>query len=319
LFAAKNDQPPHVLVVSNPGGGLPLLETLSRNTIQEFRNAGYHTTALIGRNASRTQMRKLLPHQSIFLWEGHCGTLFREYEVHRWTEPLQPSLMFLQSCLALDVERTHHFLERGSIGVIGSTTRTYSGSGGALSLAYFDSLAYDKQSMGGALRHAKNFMLAFAMLKEKRLGDSTKLGGANLRASWAFTLWGDPTLQLPRPATTPTDAVSHKVRGNSITISLPETPLEKVNNGKFVAAMNPNARLAGLVRIDEDNKHQLVPLVFVEVSLPKGPPGMTPKLRSRVPDRNWVFTWDARRRCGYLLVTPRSKDQSEIRFQVDWS
>jgi hypothetical protein len=318
LVAAETKQPPKVLVVSNPGGGLPFLETLSRNTVQEFRNAGYATTALIGRRASSTQMRKLLPEQAILLWEGHHSTLFREYEVHQWTEPLNPSLIFLQSCMALAEEKTHHFFERGSIGVIGSTTRTYSGSGGAFSLAYFDSLVYDNQSVGGALRHAKNFMLSFARLKEKRLGDEAKLGGANIRSAWAFTLWGDPTLQLPRPQVAFKEAVGHAVRGNTITISLPETSLERVNNGKFAAEMSPNSRLGGLVRLNGDDQHQLVPLIFREVSLAKGPADKTPALRTRLPDKNWVFSWDARRRCGYLLVTPRAKDQGEIRFQVDW-
>ena len=32
---------PKALIVSNPGGGLPLLETFSRNTANEFKNAGY--------------------------------------------------------------------------------------------------------------------------------------------------------------------------------------------------------------------------------------------------------------------------------------
>src|SRR5262249_5437158 len=37
---------PRALLVSNPGGSLPLLETISRNTALELRNAGYHVDAL---------------------------------------------------------------------------------------------------------------------------------------------------------------------------------------------------------------------------------------------------------------------------------
>ncbi len=319
LLAAQTK--PGVLVVSNPGGGLPFLETLSRNTVQEFRNAGFATTALIGSEASGDKVRKLLPEQTVFLWEGHYSTLFRDYEAHDWTEPLKPSLIFLQSCLALTEAKARPFLEKGAIGVIGTSTRTYSASGGAFSLAYFDALVYDRQTFGGALRQAKNFMLAFALLKEKRLGAQAKLGGASQRAAWAFTLWGDPTLKLPRPASPAKeyqDPVSRQVRGNTIVITLPESPHEKVNSGKFAAEMSPNARLAGLVRKVEEDQHQLVPLVFIEVPLPKAPADKTPHLRTRLPDRNWVFRWDARRRCGYLLVTPRNKDQGEIRFQVMW-
>jgi hypothetical protein len=51
--------------------------------------------------------------------------------------------------------------------------------------------------------------------------------------------------------------------------------------------------------------------------LPKAPADKKPYLRSRLSDKHWVFTWDARRRCGYLLVTPRDKDEKEPRFTVE--
>jgi hypothetical protein len=74
--------------------------------------------------------------------------------------------------------------------------------------------------------------------------------------------------------------------------------------------MAPNARLAGLLRKekDDEDRHPLVPFVFAEVSLPRGKPGQTPVLKTRLPSSHWVFCWDERRRCGYLLVTPRGKD-----------
>src|SRR5262249_4725910 len=57
--------PYKALVVSNPGGSLPLLETFSRNTARELANAGYDTTALFGHEARRATIRKLLPKQTI--------------------------------------------------------------------------------------------------------------------------------------------------------------------------------------------------------------------------------------------------------------
>ena len=36
----------------------------------------------------------------------------------------------------------------------------------------------------------------------------------------------------------------------------------------------------------------------------------------RLPDNCWVFLWDGRRGCGYLLVRPRSADSGEIHFHV---
>jgi hypothetical protein len=309
------------LVVSNPGGSLPLLEAFSRSTAQELRNHGYDTTALFGGQARAEAIRRLLPEQDLFLWEGHHGTLVRDYGIPRWPEPLRPSLIFLQSCLALTEPKAQPFLERGAIGVIGTSTRTYSGSGGAFALAYFDALLYDRQTLGGALRQAKNFLLAFSLLKEKRLGEQAALAGASLRSAWAFTLWGDPTVRFPAPRLPPDhlEGVRHKVQGQTLIVSLPEERHMKVVTAKYQAEIRPNIRLAGLCSKEgEDECHRLIPLAFVEVELTGVPAGATPCLHSRLPTEAWVFLWDRRRGCGYLLVRPRASDHGDIRFHVSW-
>jgi hypothetical protein len=317
----RYDSPRKALVISNPTGGLPLLETFSKNTARELMNRGYQTTAFVGEEADRDELRRLLPEQDVFLWEGHFATMVKDYHLHEWTEPLRPSLVFLQSCLALTESKAHPFLERGALGVLGTSTRTYSGSGGACSLAFFDALLYERQSVGGALRQAKNFLLAYSQLKEKRLGADARLSGANVRSAWAFSLWGDPTLTLPAPRT-PDDAlpyVRHHVHGNTITVQMPDGAYEKAINARYEAKMMPNERLAGLLTKElDDGKQQLIPFVFVEVHLPHAPPGTAPRLRGRIPSSHWVFNWDARRSCGYLLIAPRKKDRDEMRFHVEW-
>jgi hypothetical protein len=309
------------LVASNPGGSLPLLETFSRSTILELKNAGYQTRTLIGHQLTKELLRQRMTEADVILWEGHHNTLVKEWSMPEWSEPMPPALVFLQSCLALQDWKVQPLLNRGAIAVIGTSTRTYSGSGGACSLAFFNAVLYDDASLGGALRQAKNFLLAYAMLKEKRLGKDAQRTGANLRAAWAFTLWGDPTLHLPRPETQQEERepIRQEVHGHTIALKLPPERLEKVKSSRFQAQMPPNARLAGLVRKTGDEDGQpLVPLVFAEVHLPKIPAGQTPKLHSRLPDSHWVFTWDARRRTGYLLATPRSRDAEELRFHVEW-
>jgi hypothetical protein len=319
---ADTHRPHKALVVSNPGGGLSLLETFSRNTASELSNAGFQTTTRFGSQVQRDELRRLLPEHQVFLWEGHSSTLMREYDFPSWTEPLPPSLVFLQSCLALTEVRAAPLLGRGAVAVVGTSTRTYSGSGGACSLAFFNALLYDGQSLGGALRQAKNFLLAYALLKEKRLGKDAPRSGANLRAAWAFTLWGDPTLQLPppeRPASA-RPAVRHEVLGNTIVLDVPREKYDPVQTDKYQAAMPANARLAGLLRKEknEDDRKPLVPLVFAEVHLPRARAGRTPSLTSRLPSNRWVFCWDERRRCGYLLASPRPQDTGELRFHVHW-
>jgi hypothetical protein len=314
--------PRKALVVSNPGGSLPLLETFSRNTAKELHNAGYDTTVRFGRTTSGEELRRLLPEHDLFLWEGHQSTLIRDWSLPDWDEPLPPSLVFLQSCLALQDWKAQPLLRRGAVGVLGSSTRTYSASGGATSLAFFDALLYDQQSLGGSLRQAKNFLAVYARLKEKRLGKDAKRTGANLRAAWAFTLWGDPTLRLPLPEP-PADAlppVRHEVEGNTIVLALPAEHHGKVTTSRFQVEMYPNGRLAGLCRKEaDDDGLPLVPFVFAEVALPKGRSGQVPELHSRLPSSHWVFSWDERRRCGYLIAVPRAKDRDELRFTVHWA
>jgi hypothetical protein len=310
------------LVVSNPSGGLPLLETFSRNTAKELSNAGYQTTALFNKDVDPEHIRKLLPGQDLFLWEGHFATLTKEYKMQEWKEPMKPSLVFLQSCLALADGKAQPFLQRGAVSVLGTSTRTYSATGGACALAFFDALLYDRETVGGSLRQAKNFLLAYSLLKEKRLAKSAKLTGANLRSSWAFSLWGDPTLRFPWPEF-PEDSlppVRKSVQGHTIVITLPEARYRKAISNQYQAEMSPNGRLAGLITPDEDeeNVKHLIPFIFAEVRLPRAPGGKTPHLRSRLPESRWVFNWDPRRNCGYLLFMPRTKDHDELRFYVDW-
>jgi hypothetical protein len=312
--------PRRALVASNPGGSLRLLETFSRATANELRNAGYQTTALFGRTIHPDELRQLLTEQDLFLWEGHHDTLIRHYAFPTWDEPLPPTLVVLQSCLALAEDKAQPLLERGAVGVVGASSRIYSGTGGAFSLAFCDAFLYDGQSVGGALRQAKNFLLAYALLKEKRLGPAAKLTGANIRSAWGFTLWGDPTLKLPEPLR-PTDAlapVRHQAHGDTIVITLPEAFHESVDTARFQARLPPNARLAGLVTQEpEETEKTLVPVVFAEVALPQAPDGKTPRLHGRLPENHAVFCWDARRRVGYLLALPGSGRQ-ELRFQVSW-
>jgi hypothetical protein len=313
--------PRRAAIISDPSGELPLLGLFSRTTLRELRNCGYETTAMFGRQITPTDVREQLARHDAFLWEGHHNTLIKQWEFPQWTEPLPPSLVVLQSCMGLADWKTHHLLERGAVAVVGSSTRTYSGSGGAFSLAFFDAMLYDGQSLGGSLRQAKNFLQCYQLLKEKRLGPDVKLTGASQRSSWAFTLWGDPALKLPAP-TPPGDQlkpVKAEVHGSTqVTIALPDSAYPRITNGRFAAEMRPNGRLAGLLSRDEDDQKRMVSFIFAEVPLPKGPAHKVPHLHGKLPDSHWAFTWDERRRCGYLLVTPRPRDQEELRFRISW-
>jgi hypothetical protein len=320
----ESRRPLKALVASNSGGGLSLLETFSRNTIEGLRNAGVETTTLIAKQVNREEVRKQMLLHNLFLWEGHSGTLMNEYELPTWQDALPPTFVFLQSCLSLTEPRVGALLQRGAFAVLGSSTRTYSGSGGACSLAFFNAVLYGERPVGDALRQAKNFLLVYSLLKEKRLGKEATRTGANIRSAWAFTLWGDPTLKLPLPAqvdgaTPRVPFVRHEVHGNSIVVSLPDKAATPVRTEKYRTQLRPNEHSAGLVKKEPvEDRRPLVPFVFAEVHLPRARIGMTPHLSSRVPSNRWVFCWDERRRTGYLLVTPRPQDNESMRFHVRW-
>jgi hypothetical protein len=317
----KNPDPPKVLIASNPGDGLPLLETFSRNTGRELQNAGYKVTGLYGKSElTGKELRELLPQHDIFLWEGHYRTLIDTYEMPKWTEQLRPSVIFLQSCLALNPAEGGLLFDRGAVAMVGSPNRTYSASGGAISLAFFDALAYEGKPIGPAMRSAKNFLICYSILKDKRLGDAAKLSGANKRAAWVFSVWGDPTLKLPK-AIPPADALPSlqtEVVKNTIALMPPAAKYPATEVTPYRAEMWPGGRLAGLTTADPDASHRLVPLAFAEIPLLDGPAGMVPKLTSKLPGNNWVFRWDARRKVGYLLALPREKDGNRIEFKVKW-
>lgn len=317
----RNTAAPKILIASNPGDGLPLLETFSRNTGRELENAGCVVTGRYGKTElTGKELRELVPEHDVFLWEGHYRTLIDTYELPKWTERLRPSVVFLQSCLALNPADAGLLLDRGAMAVIGSPNRAYSGSGGALSLGFFDALAYDGREAGAAMRHAKNFLLCYAELKEKRLGDGAKLGGANRRAAWTFTVWGDPTIKLSRPVA-PADALPRlttEATKTTITLSVPQKRYPATDVKPYHAEMWPGGRLAGLFTTDGEDSRRLSPLAFSEVPFSQAPAGKIPRLSTKLPAKNWLFKWDARRKVGHLLVLPREKDGNSILFRVHW-
>src|SRR5262249_24295779 len=123
LLATRAGKPRKALVVSNPGGGLPLLETFSHHTENELRNNGYQTAALYGDNVDKKDVQKLRPEQDLFIWEGHYKTLTDEFGFLTWTEPVPPALYFMQSCLALKQDEADVLWQRGAVAIVGSSTR----------------------------------------------------------------------------------------------------------------------------------------------------------------------------------------------------
>ena len=82
--------------------------------------------------------------------------------------------------------------------------------------------------------------------------------------------------------------------------------------------MPPNARLAGLMSMDEEaDRQNLVPLAFVEASFKAA--SAPPTVTSRLPQKDWIFLWDGRRSAGYLLVRIGSRENPKLQFHFSRS
>src|SRR5262249_33306645 len=126
-------------------------------------------------------------------------------------------------------------------------------------------------------------------------------------------------LPNPEPPAGATLHVVPHVEGHNVILTIPPMPHRTVTSTQYQAQVWPNGRLAGLVykELNEDER-QLGPLLFAEVPLSHNRPGAVPHLTCKLPESRWVFCWDRRRSCGYLLALPRPQDKEEIRFHVTW-
>jgi len=202
---------------------------------RELRNAGYERRRCLARTSRKRRCAPAWRGTTSFYGKAitarSSGTGVCRNGKSRWRRRSS----FLQSCLALRESKAQPLFDAEPWPSSVRRRALTSGSGGAASLAFFDAVVYDGASVGAALRQSKNFLLAYSLLKEKRLGKDAQRTGANLRAAWAFTLWGDPTLHLPQPslAADASPPVTHTVRGNTITLQVPPERPDKVLSSKY--------------------------------------------------------------------------------------
>ena len=76
--------------------------------------------------------------------------------------------IILQSCSSLD-ESARKLLKNTAVGIIGSVTSIHSASGSAFLNALFHGVLYQNDTIGEALRDARNYLLCIVELKKKRV------------------------------------------------------------------------------------------------------------------------------------------------------
>ncbi len=175
-------------------------------------------------------------------------------------------LVILQSCHSLEEDVARRVLHHGGVGLIGSVTNIHSASGSALIKAFCDQ-ALGGESVGEALRDARNYFLCLAKLKAAR-GHTEQ--AKVLRAALSFRLWGDPALPAinapaPKPVLPP---VQGRLARAGVSIRLPRKRLETVTTEKYLGRIFPGARVAGIVRRHKSRpQRSLMSLYYLRLPL----------------------------------------------------
>ena len=195
--------------------------------------------------------------------------------------PLPPTFVFLQSCLALTEFKVHPLLSRGAFGVIGSSTRTYSGSGGACSLAFFNALLYEEQSVGDCAAAGQEFPARLLAAQAKATGkDATRHRGQRPRGLGLHALGRSDLETAPPTQSTiepPSRCLPSAMRYKATHPRVAARPEAKTRCGRISirSPCRPTADSPGwCAKSKIEERRPLVPFVFAEIHLPQGGAGI---------------------------------------------
>ena len=227
-------------------------------------------------------------------------------------------LVVLQSCHSLDGDLPVQIFDLGAVGLIGSVTNIHSASGSAFIKAFCDGLLYRDETVGEALREARNYFLCLAALKS---GRGHKEQAKAYRVALSFRLWGDPEMRIPlsslsRPKRAPVSA--RFVDERTVEIAVPKRRLAKCVTEKYSAHIFPGAQLAGIVKRRKNTEQRsLMPLYFFKLPAMGELPtrGRTKLSREGDEPNRAAFLTDPLRRYVYILYFPK-KGQPGATFRL---
>jgi len=228
-------------------------------------------------------------------------------------------LVILQSCHSLD-ESALSILASDAVGIIGSSASIHSASGSAFIKAFCDGLLYRGDTVGEALRDARNYLLCVSELKTKRgHQEQAKVN----RVAHSFHLWGDPETRLfnsslKRPKLQPVSATF--IAPDQIHIATPKRRLPTSMTEEYFLCMFPGNQVAGIVkRLKNKDIRRVAPLYFFRIPMPKGfVPSQYADLKGPDETSNRaVFLVDPFERFLYILCFPE-KDEKEQEFTLQF-
>jgi hypothetical protein len=225
-------------------------------------------------------------------------------------------LVMLQSCHSLGEAVAAHIYDRGAVGLVASTTSIHSASGSAFAKAFCDGLLYRNDTLGEALRDARNYVFCLLQLKARRGHQQMAKG---YRVALSFRLWGDPELRvlpgpLPKPRRRP---VTARFTGpETVRIAVPARKLTRIETPNYIVRVPPGAQVAGVVRrLKHKTARRLMPFYFFRLPLPQGfsPRGDMDLARDGDNTPRTVFLPGPFGRFGYVLYFPK-KDAPRERY-----
>ena len=156
-------------------------------------------------------------------------------------------LVILQSCHSLD-DTSLGILASDALGIVGSVANIHSASGSAFIKTFCDGLLYRSDTVGEALRDARNYLLCVSELKTKR--GHQQQAKVN-RVAYSFHLWGDPEAKLfsSLPKRPKRQAVSATfIAPDKIRIITPKKRLPTSRTREYFLRMFPGDQVAGIVK-----------------------------------------------------------------------
>lgn len=283
-------QPASAVMVANPAGAespLPLGETVTRATAAELKNCGVRLDEFYGAAPDAPPLLKAAARANLLVYQGHIEQEFLFHGPPPSADRSKPApvapgprmnrsldglpVVVLQTCHSLAPEVFACIQELGGVAVLGTTTPVHSGSGSAFLKAVGDGLAYRGDTLGEAVRDARNYLFCVQELKQLRGHNGH---AKTQRVALSFCLWGDPELRpfpqgIGPPAHAPV-AARWKSPGR-LSIALPAERLPTVGSGDFEVRLFPGSEVAGMVRqLRGTTTRRVTPLYFFRLPLPEG-------------------------------------------------
>ncbi len=173
-------------------------------------------------------------------------------------------VIVLQSCHSLEEVSSGEMFDLGAAGLVGSAFNVYSATGSAVAKAFCDGLLYRGDTVGEALRDARNYSFCLAKLKAMRgQKEQTKV----YRSGLSFRLWGDPEVRafyrpLPRAKRPPVSA-QFAQSDDQLVVSMGAYHLPESRTDNYIARLFPASQTAGIVkRLKNEPQRRLAPVYF---------------------------------------------------------